>query len=317
MNRTERRKPKKRFRKFLITFLLIILSLSGYIFYQYYQGIKIAEKDANLPTTVKESNQEFNGADIKNTLGKVNVLLLGVDSRGEAESRTDTIMIAQFDPKEQTAKLVSVMRDIYAEIPGYRNYKINTAYFLGGPELLRQSIKQNFDIDIQYYALIDFNGFTTVVNTLAPNGIEMNVEKRMEKYLDVVLEPGKQQLNGEELLSYARFRADSEADFGRVKRQQEVVSALKDEVFSLNGISKIPKLVGTIQPYVETNLEGIEMMGVLKDFILNKPDEIETLRIPIDNSYRDAEFPHAGAVLEIDMETNKIALNNFLNGEER
>jgi len=313
MNRYDKHKPKRRFRKILAFLFLLLIAFVGYIFYQYNLGLNSAEEEVALKPIEKKVTEEFNGADIKNTLGKVNVLLLGVDSRGEDQSRTDTIMIAQFDPKEQTAKLVSLMRDIYVEIPEYQSYKINTAYFLGGPELLRKTIKHNFDIDIHYYALIDFQGFEKVIDTLAPNGIEMDVEKKMSKNIDVVLEPGLQMLNGAELLGYARFRADAEADFGRVKRQQKVVNALKDEVISVSGIPRLPKLVGTIQPYLETNLAGFEMMGVLKDLILGTPDEIQTLRIPVDDSFTDASYPHAGAVLDINMEVNKQAINEFLN----
>ncbi|MCB6745847.1 LCP family protein, partial [Anaerostipes hadrus] len=87
-----------------------------------------------------------------------------------------------------------IMRDIYAEILGYRNYKINTAYYLGnlknqkkGVELLRQTLKTNFDIDVQYYALVDFQGFVKIVDTLAPQGIEMNVEHKMSENIGLTL----------------------------------------------------------------------------------------------------------------------------------
>jgi len=301
-------------RKILAILLLVVLGILGYIFFQYNQGVKIAEENGDVAQAdPEEKHEEFNGADIKNTLGKVNVLLLGIDTRGEEKARTDTIMIAQYDPKNETAKLVSLMRDIYVEIPGYQNYKINTAYFLGGPELLRQTILHNFGIDLHYYAIVDFKGFETLIDTLAPNGIEIEVEKEMSEYIDVTLYPGVQKLNGKELLGYARFRQDAEGDFGRVRRQQKVIKTLRDELISFNGITKLPKLVGTVQPYLDTNISRLEMMGVLKDLILNTPEDIQTLRIPLDNSFVDSSYPHAGAVLEIDMEQNKQALDAFLN----
>jgi LCP family protein required for cell wall assembly len=301
---------KKRVFKILSIFLLIIVGLTGYIFYQYYEGLKTASEgiDSN------SESEDFNGAEIDNKMGKINVLLLGVDSRGEEKSRTDTIMIAQYDPKNETAKLVSIMRDIYVEIPGYDNYKVNTAYYLGGAELLRQTLKENLDLDLHYYALVDFKGFEKVVDTLSPNGIEMDVEKSMSKNIGVTLEPGLQQLNGKELLGYARYRHDAQGDFGRVERQQKVINALKDELISVNGVTKLPKLVGTVQPFINTNIGGSEMIGLLKDFLLNTPENIETMRIPINDSYTDANYSHAGAVLEIDMEKNTQALEEFLNG---
>jgi polyisoprenyl-teichoic acid--peptidoglycan teichoic acid transferase len=312
MNRIILKKKKKRskYKKIFFSIVGFFLVLSGFIYYQYSQGLNQANGKS---TAIKgDKKVEFNGAEKENR-EKVNVLLLGVDSRGEEKSRTDTIMIAQYDPKEQTAKLVSLMRDIYVEIPDKQNYKINTAYFLGGPELLRKTIKQNFDIDIHYYAVIDFQGFETVVDTLAPSGIELEVEKRMSEKIGVVLQPGLQYLNGKELLGYARFRSDAESDFGRVERQQKVMNALKDEIISVNGVAKIPKLVGTIQPYIDSNLEGMDLLAILKDFFLNPPGDIETLRIPVDNSYTFGSYEHAGSVLEIDFEENKQAIKQFLN----
>ncbi|HWJ76912.1 MAG TPA: LCP family protein [Niallia sp.] len=311
MNRhkKKREKKKRKIRRIFLLLFLIIIALIGYAVFQYYQGVKGAG-ESGISNSGEEI--EFNGA---KRLDKVNVLLLGVDSRGEEQSRTDTMMIAQYDPKNDSAKVISLMRDIYAEIPGYKNYKINTAFFLGGPELLRQTIKQNFDLDIHYYAIVDFKGFEQVVDTIAPDGIEMNVEKRMSEKIGVVIEPGLQKLDGEELLGYARFRQDAEGDFGRVKRQQEVINALKDEMISVSGVAKLPKLLGTIQPYIETNLQGIDLLDLSKDFILNPPDQIDTLRIPVDNSYTNTSYSHAGSVLEIDFEANKQAIEQFLNGE--
>jgi polyisoprenyl-teichoic acid--peptidoglycan teichoic acid transferase len=307
MSRYLNKKAKKKSKlfKFLTVLLVLFVMVTGYGVYQYYQGLKSAGD-----SQIDQADIDFNGAKIEE---KVNVLLLGVDSRGEEKSRTDTIMIAQYDPKNNTSKLVSVMRDIYVEIPGYKNNKINTAYFHGGAELLRQTIKQNFDIDIHYYALVDFQGFEKVVDALAPNGVEIDVEKKMSYRIGVVLEPGLQKLNGKELLGYARFRHDAQGDFARVERQQKVISALKDEMISFYGVTRLPKMIGTVQPFIVTNLNGLDRMSLITDFLLNPPDDIETLRIPIEGSYWDESYRHAGSVLELDMEKNKQALQQFLN----
>jgi len=310
-----KKKRKFKFRKVLYWIFALLIILSGYIYYQYSQGLKQALAQGKSIISNETAKKAFNGSKRKN-MDKVNILLLGIDTRGEEKSRTDTIMIAQYDPKKKTAKIVSLMRDIYAQIPNHKDYKINTAYFLGGPELLRQTIKQNFGIDIHYYAVVDFKGFESVVDTLAPNGIQMDVEKRMSQNIGVVLHPGLQYLNGKELLGYARFRHDAEGDFGRVKRQQQVLNALKDKIISVNGVTKLPKLVGTIQPYIDTNLEGVDRLEILKDIILNPPGNIETLRIPIDHSYTNANYDQVGSVLDIDFEKNKQAIEQFLNGTD-
>jgi LCP family protein required for cell wall assembly len=307
-SRIDRKRGKKK-RKFLkrtlLLFMILFIAVAGYAAIQYYLGIKQAK-----PSKEMDSDYEFNAEEPVE--GKYNVLLLGVDAReGENNSRTDTIMIAQYDTDTDKAKLVSIMRDSYVEIPGYKKNKINTAFFHGGPELLRQTIKENFDIDIHYYALVDFKGFEQIVDTVAPNGIEMDVEKRMSTNIGVTLEPGVQNLNGKELLGYARFRHDARGDFARVERQQKVISKVKDEFTSLYGISKLPKVMGTIQPYIDTNMKTFTAIGLAKDIMSNKSN-IDTLKIPLKDSFEEPQYQDVGQVLDMDIETNKKALQDFL-----
>ncbi|MGF3103159.1 LCP family protein [Rossellomorea sp. DUT-2] len=300
-------KKKKRGRKVILVLFLLIISLLGYAAFQFYSGYKMAGDDK------LQEDYKFNGVKDKN--GKVNVLLLGVDSRGEEKSRTDTMMLAQIDPKTNETKLVSFMRDIYVEIPGYQNYKLNTAFYLGGPELLRKTIKHNFDIDIQYFMVVDFKGFEQSVDVLAPEGIEMDVEKAMSENIGVSLQPGVQNLNGKELLGYARFRADAEGDFGRVERQQKVINALKDEVLSIGGVTKLPKMAGSIQPYIQTNMSKLDQISIAKDILLSNSRDMDKLTIPVEGSYGFGSYSGVGSVLDINFEENIQALKDFLNGK--
>ncbi|MBN8193096.1 LCP family protein [Bacillus sp. NTK074B] len=302
-------KKKKRGRKVILVLLLLIFSLLGYAAFQFYSGYKMAGEDQ------MQEDYKFNG--VKDENGKVNILLLGVDSRGEEKSRTDTMMLAQIDPKTNETKLVSFMRDIYAEIPGYQNYKLNTAFYLGGPELLRKTIKQNFDLDIQYFMIVDFKGFEQSVDILAPEGIKMDVEKAMSENIGVSLEPGVQNLNGKELLGYARFRHDEQGDFGRVERQQKVIAALKDEVLSIGGVTKLPKMAGSIQPYIQTNMSKLDQISIAKDILLSNNSDMDKLTIPVEGSYGFGSYSGVGSVLEIDFEENIQALKDFLSGNNQ
>ncbi len=299
---------KKRRRRILLLFIfLIIIALAGCAVFQYYSGTKQAGEDG-----FKKENYEFHGK--KDANGKINFLLLGVDQRKNEKSRTDSMIVAQYDPKNKKVKLISLMRDMFVEIPGYKNYKLNTAFFLGGPELLRQTIKQNFNLDVQYYVMVNFKGFEKIVDTLAPNGIEINVKEEMSKNIGVTLHPGLQRLNGKELLGYARYRHDAKGDFGRVERQQEVIQALKDEVLSVNGFAKAPKLLGTIEPYIQTNMDTSDAIALVSEFLLKRPKDIETLTVPVQGAYQNGYVSYDGAVLEIDKEKNQQAIEDFLNG---
>lgn len=299
------RKKKRRFRKrgFLFLLLIAVLAVGAYFFMQYQSGKNLAE-DADLPEVQFNNDEENEGFE--------NILVLGVDSRGEEKSRSDTMMLVSHNKETNEVKIVSFMRDIYAEIPGYQAYKLNTAFYLGGVDLLADTLRNMFGLEIQHYAMVDFKSFETLVDIAAPNGVEIDVEKDMSELIGVSLTQGQQQLNGQELLGYARFRADNEGDFGRVRRQQQVLAALKDEMISISTIPKFPKLAGAAQGYVQTDMPVLNQVKLATEMATGSTEEIERMTIPVENSYRDARYPQAGAVLEIDIEQNRQALSEFL-----
>ncbi|MEH7331784.1 LCP family protein [Neobacillus drentensis] len=309
MERMLRRKKRVRWKRvMLFIFILMIGSVSAYAAYQYKQGVSLG-KDGKFNDDEKVA-KAFQGEDVK--FGRINVLLLGSDSRGEEHSRTDSIMIAHYDQNTHQSKLISIMRDTYVNIPGHGKQKINAAYAYGGPELLRQTIKENFDIDVNYYAVVDFEGFSKIADIIAPDGIEVDVPHEMKYGIGTTISPGKQTLHGEKLLGYVRFRHDKLSDFGRVQRQQEVISKLKNQALSIGSIIKLPKILGVIDPYVDTNLDTSTLFSLGKDLLTNQSNELNTMRIPVDGSFTNEQFKNAGAVLSINLEQNKSALNEFL-----
>ncbi|WP_419883007.1 LCP family protein [Peribacillus sp. B-H-3] len=310
--RKQQKKKKKSVLKGILTFIfLIFLAAGGYAGFQYYEGLKQAKPAAQL----EKHYDDFQAAD--QIEGIQNVLLLGIDARKKGEiSRTDSIMVGQYDTDTEQLKLVSIMRDNYVDIPGHGKNKINAAFSFGGPELLRKTIEQNFGIDVNYYALVDFKGFEKIVDALSPEGVQIDVEKAMSKNIGVNLKQGVQKLHGKELLGYARFRHDARGDFGRVERQQKVIGALKEKFLSVSGVVKLPKMVGTIQPYIDTNMKTLTAIGIAKDIIINKSD-IQTMVIPVKDGFKETRYPNAGQVLEPDLAKNKEALQEFLvNGNQ-
>lgn len=306
--RTQRNKKKKRIRWSGVFFLLFLLigALAVYSYFQYRGGVSDSAKTAEQ----NKQEYEFNGKRDRN--GATNILLLGSDARGKEKSRADTIMIASYNPDKGTYKLTSIMRDTYISVPGYGDNKINAAFALGGPELLRQTIKENFDIDLQYYAIVDFEGFVRVVDEAFPDGVEVNVEKRMSENIGVTLEPGLQKLDGKHLLGYVRFRHDAVGDFGRVERQQSVIKEVGKQFASFQTLPKLPKLVGVVMPFVNTNMDTGDILFMGKGFLSKDNRNIDTMRIPVEGSYENQRVEGAGAILAINLEENKQALQEFL-----
>ncbi|MCD0822946.1 LCP family protein, partial [Staphylococcus aureus] len=230
----------------LLIVVILLIALVVYIVHSYNSGVEYAKKHAK---DVKV--HQFNGP-VKND-GKISILVLGADKAQGGQSRTDSIMVVQYDFINKKMKMMSVMRDIYADIPGYGKHKINSAYALGGPELLRKTLDKNLGINPEYYAVVDFTGFEKMIDELMPEGVPINVEKDMSKNIGVSLKKGNHRLNGKELLGYARFRHDPEGDFGRVRRQQQVMQTLKKEMVNFRTVVKLPKVAGILRGYVNTN----------------------------------------------------------------
>lgn len=313
MKRSDRKNPKRKgLRNFILGLTTILLLGIIYWIYQFNSGQSLAGKGLN-----KEGDTEFEPFEAEDPqFGEINVLLLGSDARkDDGDARSDSLMIAHYNQTTNEVKLVSVMRDIYVEIPEYGKHKINTAFALGGPELVRKTIKENFDIDVHYYAMVDFTGFPKIIDVVAPDGIEVDIKSTMSHGIGMTLNPGEQVLHGEQLLGYVRYRNDIRSDYGRVERQQEVLSKVKDQAVSVHSLLNLPKILGVVEPYVDTNVDSRTILTIGKGMLTGKAQGMETMRIPVENSFDEERLDRVGEVLTIDFEKNKQALQEFLSAE--
>ena len=303
----EVKKKRKWVRNTLFIIILLIVIMTTFIIYQFRSGVLESTKDVNY-----EGREDYDFMSVEPQVGEMNVLLIGSDSRGEDHSRSDTLMIANYNSNNNKIKLASIMRDTYVDIPGYGLQKINAAFAFGGPELVRQTIKENFGIDVNYYVIVDFQGFSKLVDIITPEGIQVDIPYEMSYGIGTVLEPGSQTLHGKDLLGYVRFRHDRLSDFGRVERQQEVMSKLKEQAISAHSLYNLPKIVGLATPYIDTNLDTQSILSLSKGLFLNSTDGLDSLRIPVQDSYEN-DVTNVGAVLKADLDTNKEALSSFFN----
>jgi len=305
-SRRSQRPQKRRLRKgraFFTLLLLFVIVIAGYSVMQYRSGLKLA-------SDTKVAEEDFKGDTVNGDVE--NYLLLGIDTRGEEKSRTDTMMVLSWNKKTNDMKLVSLMRDIYADIPGYKSYKLNTAYYLDGVQLLKDTITNMFGLPIHHYAIIDFKNFESLVDILAPNGVEIDVDKDMSEKIGVSLKQGVHNLNGQELLGFARFRHDAEGDFGRVARQQKVIEALKNEVLSPQNMLNLPKFVGAAQGYITTDYSSAEEVQQVLKMVSKGKVNIEKATVPIEGSYNFQSFRGVGDSIVLDVEKNKEFLRKFL-----
>lgn len=217
--------------------------------------------------------------------GNTNILLLGVGGEGhDGENLTDTMIVASIDHEEKIVSMLSIPRDFYvdSEFVGYGT-RINGVYELVGDKTgsyeagmtaLQTEIENVFNIKLQYYAKVDFNGFKDIVDAIG--GVDVYVEESIYDatypaayglgYSPFYIEEGQQTLDGETALKYVRSRHTT-LDFGRAARQQQVIAAIKDKALSTGFLlnpGKIKDLYSAVSSNFETNLSITEILYLAK-----------------------------------------------------
>ncbi|MHC5218017.1 LCP family protein [Enterococcus sp. LJL128] len=298
-----KKKGKRRWIKWALLVLVLLIVLPVVFFFK---GKHAAENDDSLP---KEETEVFNG--VTSADGANNILLLGSDTRGEDAGRADTIMVLQLDGPSGKPKLISFMRDTFVDIPEVGANKINSAYAYGGAELVRQTLANNFGIDCKYYAKVDFQSFEKVIDSLFPSGVEIDAEKTLN--LDGVdINQGNQKMDGHVLLQYARFRMDEEGDFGRVRRQQQVMSAVISQLKSPMVLLRTPESAGKLVGYMANDIPLTFLLKNGPSLALKGAGGIDRLTVPVEDSWANGYYDYAGSVLEIDLPMNQQAVQSFL-----
>jgi LCP family protein required for cell wall assembly len=243
---------------------------------------------------------------------RVNFLLLGTDHRdGETDvPRSDTIIVLTLDPESKTAGILSLPRDLWVTIPGYGNERINAAFELGeqekpggGPDLARKTVEQLIGVPIHHYALIGFTGFEKLVDQMG--GVMIDVERPIKdnEYPDqnysmrrLYFQPGLQRMDGFTALTYVRTR-HADSDYGRARRQQQFLLALRKQTLQLNLIPKIPTLLNSLSDAVKTDLRPQDVVGLARTAKDIDPSKI-TNRV-VDESMTTHWVTPAGAQVEV------------------
>ena len=256
------------------------------------------------------------------------LLLIGIDARpGETTGRSDTMIIVTLDPEGNVIKLTSIMRDLYVEIPGYKNNRINSAYVFGGAELLMETIEANFGIHVENYIAVNFSMLGTLIDAIG--GLTLTVEddyymdrinaiiKQDNKVLGIdindglLTESGEQLMTGKQAQAYARYRyGTADGDFGRTVRQREVITKIFEKLSDLTVI-ELMSLVVDNADNIYTNISATDLASYAPVLISMKGASIEELRLPIDGGYYSDTI--AGmSVLVPYREKNVEALMEFL-----
>ncbi|MCO5185112.1 MAG: LCP family protein [Anaerolineae bacterium] len=180
---------------------------------------------------------------------RINVLVMGIDRRPGQPfiSRTDTMMLLSIDPGAETASMLSIPRDLWVDIPGIGVNRVNTAFLNGarsgnsaeGAALAMETLRTNLGVPVDHYLLIDFQAVTNVIDSLGGVTVDVPYEIYDPTYPDhgtgydpLYVPAGVQTMDGEMALKYMRTR-HSDSDFGRARRQQQIIMALRSQAATL------------------------------------------------------------------------------------
>lgn len=244
-----------------------------------------------------------------------NILLIGSDMRdNESTGRSDAMIILSINKRTQQIHLTSLMRAMYVSIPGKGWSMLNHSFAWGGSDLLLETIANNLRIKIDDYMVVNFAGFTKVIDQVG--GIDIELTDKEATYINNELQvskytAGMNLLKGEAALSYARIRK-LDSDFKRTGRQRTVIESLLKKSRGLNPV-QLTGLAETLLPLVKTNLSQSEMLALLVDTMEARNYPVSQLMLPLEDS-RTMIYVRKMEMYQFDFSENIKALHDFING---
>lgn len=260
---SRRKKPMKLWLKiFLIALTALVLGVGAYAYSIYYKAQKTVEDKMHEPIDAIDTGlAKQKLADTE----RINVLLLGIDSVEGESGRSDAVMILSLHPKTDDMKLISIPRDTRVPIIGKgKDDKINHAYAFGGNKMAIDTVEDFLGIDLDYYISINMSGFKELVDQLG--GITV--------YNDIAWQEGKYNFNfgpinmdGDQTMAFVRMRKkDPAGDFGRTKRQRQVIQGIINKGASVGSVTKIHGVIDILGKNLATNMDFADMKSLLTNY---------------------------------------------------
>lgn len=251
--------------RLLCTLLLAIMG--GVVYFGYH--IWSAAERVYEPTSLSKSALRSHAVDIAKD--PVALLLVGVDERRGDQGRADSIIVATINPHQKNIMLTHIPRDTLVDIPGrIKRDKINHSYAYGGIDLTRKTVEQFLHIPIDGYVKVNMQGLKDIVNKLG--GVEVKVPMSF-RFGGHQFKQGIMRLNGDQSLAFARMRkSDPRGDFGRMKRQQELIRGIIHQSTSLHSLTQLADVLEHLSTNVKTDITPVHILK-LQRLYANLPSE--------------------------------------------
>ena len=268
----------------------------------------------------------------------LNILLLGTDQRVLTESaRTDSMIICSINRNTGEVKLASIMRDLAVKFDDIGKYngtwRINAANFFGGPKLAMRTINEKFGMNIQYYVMVNFFGFSKIAQRLG--GVDIDITKEeMDKINILIVQQAKlayeagidesdqenvyletygenTHLNGRQALAYARIRKLTGGDAMRTERQRKVLEKLMEKAKALDAI-QMAQLAADMFGQIKTNMPLDDIMTIGLKVAGNGLSGLKSIHLPMNGTYKEETRNEQSMLYDCDFNANTIQLYNFI-----
>ncbi|WP_106496318.1 LCP family glycopolymer transferase [Lentibacillus sp. Marseille-P4043] len=263
----EKRTKHKKSRKLwliipLAIIVVLIMGVGIYAFSIYNNAKQTVNEKMHEPVESIDHKQAKKNVKATKPL---NILLLGVDERANDRGRSDALMVLSLDPESDKMQLVSIPRDTRTTIIGKGSEdKINHAYAFGGADMSVATVENFLDISLDYYVRMNMEGLQELVDQLGTITVDNEIEWNDGKY-DFDL--GPVEMDGDKTMHFVRMRKkDPNGDFGRTKRQRQVIQGIVDKGASAGSVSKINGVIDILGNNMATNLDFDDMKNLMSGY---------------------------------------------------
>lgn len=247
-------------------------------------------KDTDAPDTITDEVLDWGDAGVATQIdGVCNILLVGRDTRDPSErGRSDSMILFSLNKHTNQMTMISLMRDMYVQVPGHGNTKLNHAYSYGGLELMDETVELNFGISVDYNVSVNFEAFVSVVDTLG--GVDIDLYQEEVDYLNDkygwTLHSGTNRLTGQQALAYSRIRYVGRDDFERTQRQRAVLTSVFNEVKG-EDLGTLLGIYDSVSANLATDMTNAQIISLAASAYGMRENGINSYRIPTDGLYRD------------------------------
>ncbi len=260
-----------------------------------------------LPEEVTWNGDKFEGDGDGKLL---NILLIGQDRRpDEGRQRSDCMILCSLNTETNELSMISFLRDLYVQIPGHNDNRLNAAYVYGGFPLIKETFAENFGVTVDGCLEVDFDSFEQIIDLLGGVDIELTAEEA--KIVGGDAHEGVSHLNGAQALTYTRIRK-IDSDFQRTARQRTLLGSVFTKMKTCS-LTDLMGLVNQILPLMTTDMADDELMSFAFNLAMSLSElKIETYGVPSDGNYQNATI-NGMAVLVPDLyEIQKLIFEEYL-----